>query len=332
VFAVWRGSGVLAALVLCVSMSTADAFAASPLLAPRHHAGLLQPVLAAAPGQAKRQGPAALQMVAAPGPMVYQAARLPANPKKDKCACGSGLSYDRCCSQWHKKGEGPIDPILLIKSRYSAFAYNLPEYIIKTTSTEGPEYKPNLGDWEAELRDFCKTYGFKKLSGDTLGVSIEECKFWDNQRAAVLFKARMLGEDNRLIEFWERSVLVRERFSLVLHAPTSTLAHTHSAHTHTSVVTLPLPISTHRQIGRQIDKHIHTPTQTLPRNFGTWCMYRNTHTERQTRAHENTPPERWNMMQVPSLMRGPAWCPLSRTRTHMHAHVRTQGRQRLVVP
>jgi len=29
--------------------------------------------------------------------MVYQAARLPANPDKDKCACGSGLSYGRCC-------------------------------------------------------------------------------------------------------------------------------------------------------------------------------------------------------------------------------------------
>jgi SEC-C motif-containing protein len=183
--------------------------------------------------------------------MVYQAARLPANPKKDKCACGSGLSYDRCCSQWHTKGEGPIDPILLIKSRYSAFAYNLPEYIIKTTSTEGPEYKPNLGDWEAELRDFCKTYGFKKLSGDTLGVSIEECKFWDNQRAAVLFKARMLGEDNRLIEFWERSVLVRERFSLVLHAPTRTLAHTHRKHTNFLSSLSPTFSLTHRQTGRQ---------------------------------------------------------------------------------
>jgi SEC-C motif-containing protein len=253
-FSVWRGSGVLAALFLCASMSilsAADAFAASPLLATRHQAGLLQPVLAAAPSQAKRQGPAALQMVAAPGPMVYQSARLPANPNKDKCACGSGLSYDRCCSQWHEKGEGPIDPILLIKSRYSAFAYNLPEYIIKTTSTEGPEYRPNLGDWEAELRDFCKTYGFKKLSGDTLGVSIEECKFWDNQRAAVLFKARMLGEDNRLIEFWERSVLVRERFSLVLHAPTRTLAHTHRKHTNFLSSLSPTFSLTHRQTGRQ---------------------------------------------------------------------------------
>ena len=30
----------------------------------------------------------------------------------------------------------------------------------------------------------------------------------------VLFKARMLGEDSSLIEFWERSVLVRERSDL----------------------------------------------------------------------------------------------------------------------
>eukprot|EP00802_Teleaulax_amphioxeia_P013186 Tamp_13235.p1 GENE.Tamp_13235~~Tamp_13235.p1 ORF type:complete len:231 (+),score=45.99 Tamp_13235:60-695(+) len=191
-------------------MSAVDSFAASPLLTPRPQGSLRPPVVAARVRELRR-GPAALKMATPGGAMVYQAARLPANPDKDKCACGSGLSYGRCCSQWHERGEGPIDPILLIKSRYSAFAYNLPEYIIKTTSPDGPEYKPNVGIWESELKEFCKTYGFKKLSGDVLGVSIEEVKFWDNQRASVLFKARMLGEDSSLIEFWERSVLVRER-------------------------------------------------------------------------------------------------------------------------
>jgi hypothetical protein len=42
-----------------------------------------------------------------------------------------------------------------------------------------------------------------------LGVSIENCQFWSQLRANIVFKARMLGDDNKLIEFWERAILVR---------------------------------------------------------------------------------------------------------------------------
>jgi len=121
-----------------------------------------------------------------------------------------GLELPPLLQRLHERGEAPIDPILLIKTRYSAFAYSLPEYIIATTSNNGPEFQTNAGLWETSLRDFSKTYAFKKLSGEVLGVSIEECKFWDGQRASVLFKARMMGDDSKLIEFWERAVLVRE--------------------------------------------------------------------------------------------------------------------------
>ena len=51
-----------------------------------------------------------------------------------------------------------------------------------------------------QLRDFSKTYSFKKLSGDLLGVKIEECKFWDPLRASVRFKATMINADNKLVE------------------------------------------------------------------------------------------------------------------------------------
>ena len=113
-------------------------------------------------------------------------------------------------SEWHERGEAPVDPIVLIKTRYSAFAYCLPEYIRATTSESGPEFDPRTEEWDAKLVDFCKTYSFRKLSGDVLGVSIEECRFWSPLRSNVLFKARMMSDDNKLIEFWERAVLTRE--------------------------------------------------------------------------------------------------------------------------
>jgi hypothetical protein len=31
------------------------------------------------------------------GALTYSGARMPANPDKEKCACGSGLTYRRCC-------------------------------------------------------------------------------------------------------------------------------------------------------------------------------------------------------------------------------------------
>jgi len=198
----------LAGLVLCSCLAVGDSFVGSPLLS------LQQQPRAALSSHALRDTtarvvgrPATLQM----GAIEYVGSRLPANPDKEACACGSGLTYRNCCSEWHERGEKPVDPIVLIKTRYSAFAYNLPEFIIATTSKEGPEFNSNTESWDAQLRDFSKTYSFRKLSGETLGVSVEECKFWDGQRASVLFKARMLGEDNKLIELWERAVLIRER-------------------------------------------------------------------------------------------------------------------------
>lgn len=205
-------SRVLAGLVLFSCVHVADSFMGTPLV-PLKQPGAARLQHAARRTTSEtgfsrtRRGPVSLQM----GALEYVGSRLPANPDKELCACGSGLSYRDCCSEWHERGEKPVDPIVLIKTRYSAYAYCLPEYIIATTSKEGPEFQSNTEAWHAQLTDFSKTYSFRKLSGETLGVAVEECKFWDDQRASVLFKARMLGEGDKLIELWERSVLIREK-------------------------------------------------------------------------------------------------------------------------
>lgn len=38
------------------------------------------------------------------GALVYQGSRMPAAPEKEKCACGSGLSYRQCCRYVEKIG------------------------------------------------------------------------------------------------------------------------------------------------------------------------------------------------------------------------------------
>jgi SEC-C motif-containing protein len=49
------------------------------------------------------------------------------------CPCGSGKKYKKCCMVFHK-GANPKDPLTLMKSRYSAFAMQKIDYIIKTST------------------------------------------------------------------------------------------------------------------------------------------------------------------------------------------------------
>lgn len=48
-----------------------------------------------------------------------------------KCPCCSGKSYLECCEPLHK-GEAAATPLALMRSRYSAYALHLPDYIVET--------------------------------------------------------------------------------------------------------------------------------------------------------------------------------------------------------
>jgi SEC-C motif-containing protein len=47
------------------------------------------------------------------------------------CPCGSGLAYSRCCRPLHLGGDAPTAEALM-RSRYSAFAKHLPDYVAAT--------------------------------------------------------------------------------------------------------------------------------------------------------------------------------------------------------
>ena len=70
-----------------------------------------------------------------------------------KCPCGSGKKYKKCCRIFHK-GAYPKDILSLMKSRYSAFAMQEIDYIIKTSL-----YQNN----KQELLEFSRNCEFKKL-------------------------------------------------------------------------------------------------------------------------------------------------------------------------
>jgi SEC-C motif domain protein len=111
------------------------------------------------------------------------------------CPCCSGKTYAECCKPFHE-GALPETALLLMRSRYSAYALNLPDYIIETTHPRNAQYAENKAQWRQSISHFSKITSFPKL------VILE---FKENQNSAtVTFTAHLL-QDGRDASFTEKS-------------------------------------------------------------------------------------------------------------------------------
>ncbi len=79
-----------------------------------------------------------------------------------KCPCHSGLEYSKCCEPYHKGKNAPT-PHSLMRSRYSAYALALADYIIETTHPDNPDYKVPAADRRAHILVFSKNTQFTGL-------------------------------------------------------------------------------------------------------------------------------------------------------------------------
>lgn len=78
------------------------------------------------------------------------------------CPCGTGKKYSSCCRVYHE-GAYPDNALLLMRSRYSAYACQLPEYIIRTTHPNHPHYTKRHDLWTQDILHFCQTTQFQQL-------------------------------------------------------------------------------------------------------------------------------------------------------------------------
>jgi len=53
-------------------------------------------------------------------------------PSATPCPCLSGLPYDECCGAFHSGRYVPPTAERMMRSRYSAYARNLPRYLLRT--------------------------------------------------------------------------------------------------------------------------------------------------------------------------------------------------------
>ncbi len=114
-----------------------------------------------------------------------------------KCPCTSGKCYIYCCQPFHK-GVLPKSPGELMRSRYSAYALGLSDYIIKTTHPENPLYEKDLVEWRSSIDAFSKSRAF-------IGLEIHEEFLLQENEGVVIFTARLevAGKDH---SFTEKSI------------------------------------------------------------------------------------------------------------------------------
>jgi len=111
--------------------------------------------------------------------IIYKMKKIsPNNP----CPCGSSKKYKKCCAIYHK-GALPQNALLLMKSRYSAYAISNSKYIIKTTHPNNSDYNTNLKEWSKNIEQFSNSTEFLKL---------EIIEFIDGENESfVTFKAQL---------------------------------------------------------------------------------------------------------------------------------------------
>jgi peptide deformylase len=82
--------------------------------------------------------------------------------KREFCPCSSGNPYVKCCEPFHL-GKAPETALQLMRSRYSAYALSVIDYVIETTHPGSPQYSENKSQWAKAISEFCAHTEFRKL-------------------------------------------------------------------------------------------------------------------------------------------------------------------------
>lgn len=83
-------------------------------------------------------------------------------PPNDDCPCDSGKKYKKCCRPYHAGMKIPT-PTDLVRARWSAYALELPDFIMQTTHPDNEEYDSNFAHWRGQIEVYCVQNTFYEL-------------------------------------------------------------------------------------------------------------------------------------------------------------------------
>ena len=88
-----------------------------------------------------------------------------------------------------------------MRSRYSAYALGMVDYIIDTTHPDSPHAQPDRAAWRADIQRFCEQTDFERLE-----VTAHDAG--DGQQASVTFTAH-LRQGGRSTPMTEQSLFAK---------------------------------------------------------------------------------------------------------------------------
>jgi SEC-C motif domain protein len=118
------------------------------------------------------------------------------------CPCHSGKMYSACCQEVHLGITKPL-PEALMRSRYSAYALGLIDYLLETTHPTHPLFKNDPNKVREGMLDFSKNTLFE-------GLEILEALPPGEKEAFVTFRA-ILKQKGKDTSFTEKSLFLKEK-------------------------------------------------------------------------------------------------------------------------
>ncbi|HEX2658572.1 MAG TPA: YchJ family metal-binding protein [Polyangia bacterium] len=105
------------------------------------------------------------------------------------CPCRSQLRYAACCRPFHRGDASPPTPEALMRSRFSAFALGLGDYLVDTLATTHPD---RAAPREALARELSRVRVTQRFTG----LWVLQATTGEGEHGQVLFHARVF-EDGR---------------------------------------------------------------------------------------------------------------------------------------
>lgn len=116
------------------------------------------------------------------------------------CPCSSKVVYHKCCKPYHD-GALPETALLLMRSRYAAYALGLADYLIETTHPDHPAYESDFKSWKIDLINFSRGTSFH-------GLKILE--FVDGDETASVSFSAYLQQNGHDSTFSEKSTFIKQ--------------------------------------------------------------------------------------------------------------------------
>lgn len=101
------------------------------------------------------------------------------------CSCRSGKYFKSCCQPFVEGGEIPTSPEEVLRARFTAYAQEKVDFIIRTTHETHPEFTLDVDGWRRELTMFIRSVEFEAFK------IIDSEELEPGSKAAVTWSAEM---------------------------------------------------------------------------------------------------------------------------------------------